>query len=196
MKFAAVVLAAGASSRFGSPKQLLKVGEDTLVQRACHLAIEAGCSPVVVVLGAHREVIEKLEFPEEVLLVTNPEWAEGMGRSLAKGVEAVADCEVEGVFVLLVDQPGITKETLASMKKAFSPTEKTIVRCEHEEVLMPPALFAARHFLELARLSGESGGSEVARKYLEEGALVTVSAPEAAWDIDDGEVWARFCAKE
>ena len=160
MKFAAVVLAAGASSRFGKPKQLLKVGEDTLVQRASKLAKKAGCSPVVVVLGAHQEAIAALEFPEGVVLVSHPDWKEGMGRSLAKGVKAIVDCEVDGVFVLLVDQPGVTEETLAAMKVAFSQEEKTIVRCEHEGVLMPPALFAKR----LAQLTGESGGSEVIRR--------------------------------
>ena len=190
MKLAAVVLAAGASSRFGSPKQLLKMGGQNLVQRACLLATEAGCSPVVVVLGAHEEAICLEGLPSGVSLIRNPDWSQGMGTSLAMGVSAVSKFEVDGVLILLADQPGISSKTLEEMKKAFASSEVTIVRCEYEKVFSPPALFAAKHLPELAQLKGEGGGSEVARKHRD--SVATISTPEVVWDIDSPDIWEKF----
>ncbi|MBK1833808.1 nucleotidyltransferase family protein [Roseibacillus ishigakijimensis] len=192
MTYGAVILAAGEARRFGKPKQLLQWQGETLLERACRLAITAGCHPVRVVLGARREAIARLALPPEVTLVTNENWQEGMGNSLACGVRSLP--EVDAVFVLLVDQPGVTVETLLRMKAPLESGEASLVQCQAGEWMGPPALFARAHFSELAQLQGEEGGRAVIRKHLERRALV--SAPEAKCDIDSEAEWETFCDQQ
>src|SRR5205823_6575293 len=83
---AAVILAAGASTRLGQPKQLIVLGGETLLDRAVRVAAEAGCWPVVVVLGADaRRVLARCPLRSAAVLV-NPWWQEGMASSLRLGV--------------------------------------------------------------------------------------------------------------
>ena len=76
MRVGAVILAAGASRRLGEPKQLLVLGGETLLERAVRVARTAGCSPVVVVLGAFGEVIQKGCQLDDVVVVVNEDWAD------------------------------------------------------------------------------------------------------------------------
>ncbi|MBK9490249.1 MAG: NTP transferase domain-containing protein [Haliscomenobacter sp.] len=81
-----IILAAGASTRMGQPKQLLQIEGESLLQRAVRIALSTPYRPVVVVLGANREQIEPSLQGLEVLRVDNPDWATGMGGSIATGL--------------------------------------------------------------------------------------------------------------
>ena len=81
-----MVLAAGASTRLGEPKQLVMLGGESLLERAVRMAREAGCSPVVVVLGSSAASIEAGCALENVIVVVNEDWADGMGRSIGVGI--------------------------------------------------------------------------------------------------------------
>ena len=94
---AAVVLAAGASTRLGEPKQLIAIGGETLLERAVRTAREAGCAPVVVVLGADAERIRERCDLGDALAVVNEEWQEGMASSIRIGVAARTRCGWRGV---------------------------------------------------------------------------------------------------
>ena len=84
MSVAAIIVAAGASSRFGQPKQLVLIDGEPLLQRAVRCAVEAGAAPVFVVLGAHREVIQSaIDFGVATVLV-NDDWEEGMASSIRR----------------------------------------------------------------------------------------------------------------
>lgn len=190
MKTSAIILAAGAARRFGRPKQLLEIDGETLVHRACRTALEAGCEPVVLVLGANAPLVIPAGIPGRVQVVENPDWQRGMGRSLAVGVGALADADADAVVVLLADQPGVTPMTLKRMMASASGADTSIVLCDHGDTLGPPALFTARHFSELAALDGDEGGRSVIRKH--PGASVVVPASEARWDIDDESIWHQF----
>lgn len=191
MSQAAIILAAGQASRFGSPKQLLEINGENLVRRACKLAHDARCSPIIVVLGCHAEAIEETAFPEYVTTLHNPHWQKGMGSSLAQGISHLEGTNVESTFILLADQPGISKYTLKRMKLHFLESNTSIVACEHGKTTGPPSLFAAKHFNALSQLNTDKGGKEVFKKNAAE--LVTIQAPEAGWDIDDTAAWKRFC---
>src|SRR6266567_5730824 len=86
---AALVMAAGASTRLGSPKQLVMLGSETLLERAVRVAREAGCSPVVVVVGAHHVQVLGSNVLGDAVPVINDEWEEGMASSIRLGVRAL-----------------------------------------------------------------------------------------------------------
>lgn len=113
MPTAGLVLAAGAGVRFGGPKAPVVVDGERLVDRAVRLLRDAGCDPVLVVLGAWVG-----EVPEATV-VMNDEWQEGMGASLRAGLHALAlRDDIADVVVTLVDLPGLTAEAVARVVRA------------------------------------------------------------------------------
>ncbi len=190
MRTGAIVLAAGQASRFGSPKQLLELNGETLIDRACRTALEAGCDSVLRVLGARAEMILDRPCPAGVETFVHPGWEEGMGSSLAAGVSTLLDLlpEADAVFVLLSDQPMATADLLKMMEAALGTA--SIVWCEHAAAKGPPVLFARRHFEELKSLKGDRGAKAVVANH--QAAVVPFS--DAAWDIDSPEAWERFLA--
>ena len=188
MKIGAVVLAAGKASRFGSPKQLLEIGGETLIDRACRTAIEAGCDPVLRVLGAHAEEILARPCSRRVETLVHAGWEEGMGSSLAAGVSNLLgrEPELEAVVVMLADQPMVTMGLLEEMRSRLS--EASVVLCDHGDATGPPALFGWQHFGELMELRGDRGAKAVAANHH----AVLVAFEDAAWDIDSPEAWERF----
>lgn len=192
MKVAAVIMAAGGATRFGRPKQLLEINGENLVQRCCRLAMDTGCSPLVVVLGANSELIRAAGIPKGVTVVENHRWQDGMGSSLALGIGEVSESDADAALILLADQPGVNVTTIKSMEARFLDPAVSIVLCDHGESWGPPSLFHRSHFLDLAKLSGDQGGRIVSRKHPD--STATVFAPETAWDIDDEEAWSEFLA--
>lgn len=190
MKIGAIILAAGAASRFGRPKQLLELGGEILVDRACRLATEAGCSPVVRVLGANADQIQQGSNDDRVVTVVNEKWADGMGGSLARGMEALlaAAPDADGVIILLCDQPAVNPSILdtlvASLRRA------SIVLSDCGESTGPPAAFGRVHFPELLALSGDRGAKAIATAHPE--SVATIAFPEGRWDIDSEAEWVKF----
>ena len=86
MTCGAVILAAGGSTRLGRPKQLVRLQGEALIDRALRTCTEAGCSPVLVVLGAYEAEIRRECELSGALVVWNPNWQQGMGTSLARGI--------------------------------------------------------------------------------------------------------------
>src|SRR5580698_5016379 len=97
---AALVLAAGASRRLGSPKQMATLGGETLLERSVRVAREAGLMPILVVVGAEWELVLARSSLGDVVIIVNEEWAEGMASSIRLGVRALelAGTEVRGVL--------------------------------------------------------------------------------------------------
>ena len=110
MSVAAIIVAAGASSRLGQPKQLVMIDGESMLQRAMRCAQEAGASPVFVVLGAHRELIQNAIDFGAANVVVNDDWEEGLASSIRAGVKAVqAEApSAEGVLLMGCDQPRVT----------------------------------------------------------------------------------------
>ena len=186
----AIVLAAGKASRFGSPKQLLELGGETLLDRACRIAMTSGCQPVLRVLGAHADLIQARACPEGVGTLFHPEWEDGMGSSLAAGLAKLLEGfpQLELVFVLLADQPLVSVELLATMKKRVIDEGASAVICDYGEATGPPVLFRKEQFGDVLVLSGDRGAKSVANACGAE----EVPFEGGAWDIDYPENWERL----
>ena len=149
----AIVLAAGASTRFGTPKQLALLAGETLLARAVRVAGAAGCAPVIAVVGANAELLSGDGSLAGARLVVNPDWAEGMASSIRAGVRALAG-EAEGVILMTCDQPAVTSAHLRLLA-ARDPQE--ISASSYAGRLGVPAYFPALFFPELLSLAGDRG---------------------------------------
>jgi molybdenum cofactor cytidylyltransferase len=159
----AVVLAAGESSRIGQSKQLLEFRGKTLVYRAVAAAIEARCSPVIVVTGdAHAEVRNALAGTNAIL-VQNDHWRQGVATSIRAGIRYVIDNapDVDAALVLVCDQPFVDVDVLSKIIALRSETGKTIVASRYADTLGVPALFHHSIFPELLRLRGDTGAKAI-----------------------------------
>jgi CTP:molybdopterin cytidylyltransferase MocA len=181
-RVAAVILAAGGSSRFGSPKQLLARHGENLVQRAARIAIEAGLDPVIVVLGAYASTIESsIAAIPKILIAVNEDWAAGQASSLRTGIERASTSQCDGALVLLADQPLVESSSLERLLEKFD-DEHRIVASLYNEILGAPAIFGHEHFDALSKLEGDHGAGSWIRKHREE--VTSVQMDEARLDID------------
>ena len=151
---AALVLAAGASTRLGMPKQLVRLGNENLLERAVRVAREAGCAPVVVVVGASADLILDGCDLGDASVVVNEGWALGMGGSVALGVEALPD--VDGCLVMTCDMPAVTASHLLLLM-----TGGEVVASSYAGGLGVPAYFPSAAFGELKELRGEKGARDL-----------------------------------
>ena len=106
-QLAAIILAAGASRRLGQPKQLVRLGEETLLERAIRVAAEAGCAPVIVVLGASSAQILAQSSLAPAIIVLNSAWEEGMASSIRLGIGSLAP-GTTAALLMTCDQPAVT----------------------------------------------------------------------------------------
>ena len=191
---AAVVLAAGASRRLGQPKQLVRQGDETLLRRTARLAVEAGCAPVVVVLGfeAERMRPELAGLPVQVL--EHPAWAEGMGSSLRCGVAAVLSGDTgsppDGVLLLVCDQPRLSRQHLLTLLDRHRTRGAPLTASLYAGRAGVPAVFAPEVFPELLAVEGDRGAREVIRAWGER--VETVPWPDGAFDLDLPEDFDRI----
>lgn len=189
---AAVVLAAGASTRLGKPKQLIEIEGETLLRRTVRLALEAGCAPVFVVLGYEAERM-RAEI-DGATAVINEEWAEGMGSSLRRGMEAAMAVKPVGVLLLVCDQPRLTAEHLRKLMAAQDGDAGRIVASGYAGRVGVPAVFGRGYFAELRAVEGDRGAREVIRRHGD--AVRAVEWPEGQIDLDRPEDLEREgCAK-
>ncbi len=188
----AILLAAGASTRLGQPKQLVQLEGKSLLRRAAEAAIHSGASPVIVVLGEPAEILVQELKGLAVSGIVNEAWQEGMGSSLRCGVEALQRQAPETAAVLLMvcDQPLITALHLKSLWDLYAATGK-VVSVRHGDRPGVPAIFPARYIPELARISGDQGARSLLRS-LGDAEIELVSLPEAEFDLDAPEDLFRF----
>ncbi len=189
---AAVVLAAGGSSRMGRPKQLLEHRGRSLLRRTVHAALEAGCRPVVVVLGAAAERMKRELHGLQVDVVHNEDWPDGIGGSIARGVASLhaQGGRVRAALLLACDQPMISKGVIERLIEAFSGSEGGIVASEYSVTVGIPALFGRAYFERLEELAGERGAKSILLE--DPGKLVRVPWPEGAMDIDTPADYGRL----
>lgn len=179
-----VILAAGASRRMGSPKQLIEIEGRPLLVRTIEAALAAPVWPVVVVLGANATAIRPVIGHLPVLVVDNPAWAEGMASSIREGVATLRQFSraLDAAVLALCDQPGFSAATVESLLAAHRATGGGIVAARYSGRLGAPALFTRAHFPALAALTGEEGARDLLNA--DPARVAAVDRPELARDLD------------
>lgn len=181
---AIIILAAGISSRMGSPKQLITYKRKSLLRHAVESAMETAMRPVIVVLGAYCDEVKKEIQGLNVELIENREWQEGMASSLRCGLAAVQKMsnDVDGIIFMVCDQPFVTKSLLNSLLHAQNKTGFPIVASSYEGNVGTPALFHKSLFPKLMDLKGDTGARKLMRQH--ESLVATVAFPKGIIDID------------
>jgi molybdenum cofactor cytidylyltransferase len=191
-RIAAIVLAAGKSSRMGRNKLLIELDGKSLVEHTVDAALASQAAPVIVVLGHQRDDIIARLADRNVVLVENPDYAEGLSTSLKRGLAALPET-VEGAIICLADMPGIGQQLLDRLIAAFNPVEG-------REIILPmrqgkrgnPVLWGRRFFAELQGIAGDTGARHLIGAWPEhvaeieapdDGVLIDLDTPEAlaAW---------------
>jgi CTP:molybdopterin cytidylyltransferase MocA len=178
--FGIVVLAAGQSRRFGAPKLAAPIDGVPLIRRVALAAVASGAK-VVVVTGAHRDVLEPHVADLPLERAFNADWASGMGSSIACGVGKL-DATIDAAIIMLADQPLIGCPELLQLIAAHAQAAGRIIAAQFSGVLGPPCLFPRRYFAELAALRGDHGARGVLQRHIRE--VDPMPMPNAAADID------------
>ncbi|NEQ27068.1 MAG: nucleotidyltransferase family protein, partial [Microcoleus sp. SIO2G3] len=128
-----IILAAGASTRMGTPKQLLTYQNRSLLRHTAEVAIASCCHPIAVVLGAQIDRIAPEVNELDLHVVENKQWAEGMGTSIQAGLTTLTAIEpnLSAVMLLLCDQPFVSADLLNQIVEAYCSTGRAIVACEY-----------------------------------------------------------------
>lgn len=182
MTIAAMILAAGASTRMGRNKVLIEIEGQTLLRRAVLRSLAAGVDPVLVVIGHEAERVRRELDGLACRAVLNPEHARGMNTSLSAGVGALPP-EASAAVVLLADMPLVDEAMIRAVVERHAATGAPLVTARYGDVTAPPTLYARSLFPELLGGEGEGRGREVVRRHRAEAAWVDF-APALLADLD------------
>ncbi len=163
-KIAGIILAAGASSRFGRPKQLLDYHGQPFVRKVARTALAAGLSPVIVVSGAYAESIEVVLNDLPIVAIRNREWQNGQASSINAGVNGLPHL-VGGAILLLADQPQVTPHVIQALIERRATERAAIVAPLAADRRANPVLFDRSTFGDLLALTGDVGGRAIFSNY-------------------------------
>jgi molybdenum cofactor cytidylyltransferase len=195
-RVAAIVLAAGRSTRMGGPNKLLaEIGSRPLVRIAVEQALASRARPVIVVTGHQHDKIEAVLAGLDVKLVHNPNFPEGLSTSVRAGLAALPD-EADGAIVCLGDMPQVTAALIDKLTAAFDPERGALV-------VVPvidgkrgnPVVWARRFFPELMSIDGDIGARQVISRYPEAVTEVALTDTAALVDVDTPDALDRVKAE-
>lgn len=180
----AIILAAGGSSRLGEPKQFLVQAGETLVRRAVLAADAAGCAPIVVVAGDHRERVARELADLPVTVLHHPQWRRGIGSSLRAGVaqaSAIAPA-LDALIIMVCDQPFVSARILKALIDARAKSQKPGAACAYGGTIGVPAMFSRSLLEDLNALADDEGAKRILVKRPED--FTCIHFPEGEIDID------------
>jgi molybdenum cofactor cytidylyltransferase len=189
--YSAVILAAGGSSRMGTPKQLLPFRGITLLRRAIETAQSVPVEQVIVVLGANAERLAPEVEATGSTIVLNDQWSEGVSTSLRGGLAAVAP-EARGVFVYPADMPLITVEVLRELARRQQLSGRPGSMTEVGGVRGVPVFLTRSLFPSLMIQEGDVGGAQYLRAHPDVIEAVHFADPDLVRDVDRPEDYRRL----
>jgi molybdenum cofactor cytidylyltransferase len=188
---AVVLLAAGSSSRLGRPKQLLPFRGKSLLQHAVDAALESGMRPLLVVTGAYTDIISRELQNQEVTIVNNPGWEEGMAASIRTGITAAMQMgNIDAVLLMVCDQPFITPALLQTLLQVQRNTGAPAVASKYGDRKGTPVLWHKIFFPQLLQLQGDTGAKKIIQQY--DALIPSVAFEKGLVDVDTLEAYERL----
>ena len=184
-----VVLAAGAATRFGSAKQLVRIDGRPLLHTVVSRAAEVTGNAVTVVLGAYAAELAPLLGHSPASIVINRDWREGLASSIRAGIARLPGA-CTAVLLLLADQPLVSPEDLRRLTGAWRRQTQYIAAASYGGTLGAPAIFPRWAFTSLAELRGDVGARALLRRHPDR--CVRVPMESAALDLDTPEDLLRI----
>jgi molybdenum cofactor cytidylyltransferase len=203
---AAIILAAGSSSRMGSGrhKLLLPLDGRPVLVHVIDAALASQARPIIIVLGHEadqvRAHITSYASHPDITIIENPEYLQGMSTSMRMGLQTLiskgykkhdSPPEVDSALIVLGDQPMITSQVIDISIATYRMTGKRIVAPLYDGKRGSPVLFDVSLFPELLEVIGDEGGRSVLERHPQEVELVEMSDTLANYDIDTWEAYQR-----
>jgi len=208
--FAAIILAAGSSSRMGAGrhKLLLPLGDRPVLAHVVMATLASRARPIVIVLGHQAEQVRTQIAPftgsPAVIIVENPHYLQGMSTSLYAGLQTLAQNEntqgqalhsLAGAIILLGDQPLMTPQIIDALITCKQTTDKRIIAPLYNGKRGNPVVFDASLFPELLQVSGDEGARSVIERHRQEVATIELSDAVASYDVDTWEAYQSVVAE-
>lgn len=187
-----LLLAAGSSTRMGQPKQLLPWGKESLIEHQVRTLMNSG-QPVLVVLGSDADLIFPVVEKLKVNIVINTQWENGMGSSIAAGINELTKAFTgsSGVLITLLDQPLVSTSHLEKMLQIFqSGSQQIIVSRSASGWQGVPVLFDKSFFGQLKKLNGPAGAKSIIQQHPDN--VIAVECGDILEDMDTPESYRRL----
>ena len=179
----AILLAAGQSKRMGKPKQLMPLGQTTILEQVIGNLLNSAVSECIVVLGHRAEEVIKTIAAKPVKIAINPNYRQGMSTSIIAGLNLI-DSRARAVMLALGDQPFVDSQTINSLIEAFVTNNRGIAIPVYQGRRGHPIIFAIKYKGELLRLKGDIGGREIIGRHPDDVLEVVVNCEGVCIDID------------
>jgi molybdenum cofactor cytidylyltransferase len=192
----AILLAAGSSSRMGRSKQLLPLEDTTVLRHAAKIVLASSLSEIRVVLGSgaeeHKHEIEDLP----VHIITNNEWANGMGSSIKSALRHILASKIntDAIIILVCDQVMLTTDHINRMLDKFKENIQSIIASEYDDTIGVPVLFNKNLFDRIMKLKDHQGAKVILQEL--PNLVVSISFPNGKIDLDTPEDYQSFLAKK
>jgi len=179
----AIVLAAGESNRMGKPKQLMPLGESTILEQAVDNLLDSAVDETIVVLGHKAEEVRKAIANRPVRVAVNPDYRQGMSTSIIAGLNLI-NRRAQVVLIALGDQPFVDSQTINILVEEFKSGDKGIAVPVYHGKRGHPVIFDIGYKDELLNLKGDIGGREIIARHSEDVLEVAVNCEGVCIDID------------
>ncbi|MFT4780719.1 MAG: molybdenum cofactor cytidylyltransferase [Flavobacteriales bacterium] len=189
MNIALVILSAGSSTRMGTAKQLLPVGDTTLLGVSIESALKSNSNKVFCVLGAHAKTIYNSISQYDIETIPNDKHEEGLSSSIVEGINYIEDKHFDAVLIMLGDQPKVDYNYLNMLVTSFEKNPTKISASKYLNNTGVPAIFPKLFFKQLQQLRGDKGAKDFLNAYKTQ--VISINS-EKLIDIDTQEEYQNF----
>lgn len=198
IQLSTLILAAGRSHRFNGNKLLTRLPDGQLMVLRIIAQCAAVTENIMVVTGAHHKQLSR-HLPDNVNIIYNPDWHEGMSGSIATGVQQIHQCypTTTHILIMLGDLPAVTAPSLEVLKEVAELEPEKMVASYWDGKCTAPAIFPGQYWPHLRQLQGDNGAGRLLNNglYQQPPQTFPVPHPEAALDIDTTEALKKLAQR-
>ena len=180
-----VILAAGSSSRLGQSKQLLKTGNEYLINRMIRFSLDSLADKVYLVLGADKKEILSVLNSDKTTIIVNNKWEQGIGSSIKAGLSSAINDNMVAVLFIVVDQIKLKTDTLNNLIEKFRSSNYPICASSYGNNYGIPAIFDKSLFQDILMLDDQNGCKSIIARNIENTLLIDFPGGEIDIDTAD-----------